>query len=90
MFCWALAFGFHPTPQRASVVIGAALPKKPSTPLGQGEPTEASSAALLARRDAFHIGVSTLVLSIREAEIRFLIPKGLPVRHNHRTAGARI
>ncbi len=32
----ALGFCGHPTSQRASVVIGAVLPRKPSTPEGQG------------------------------------------------------
>ena len=50
MFCWALAFGFHPTPQRASVVIGAALTKKPPTPEGQGGRTVKHRAMCKARR----------------------------------------
>ena len=85
MFCWALAFGFHPTPQRASVVIGAALTKKPPTPEGQGGRTVKHRAMCKARRLIRR--VLTLVLSIWKAEIRFLMLAWVGIRLSHRIAG---
>ena len=56
---------------------GAALPKKTPPPEGQGGLEESSSAAPLARRVGLYSGVLTLVLSVWEAGIHFLVVEEL-------------